>query len=155
MPFLLGRVPVGATPQRNCGRRAGGTPALQRRARGATKAATALPHSTTDCVGANLTIVSMDRSTIVALLRTHLPELKARYGVARLGLFGSGARDELRTDSDVDVLVEFEDRATYDGYFSLRDHLEEILSRRVDLVTEKGLKPRARREVEKDLIRVP
>ena len=96
----------------------------------------------------------MDRSTIVSLLRTHLPELQARYGVTHIGLFGSGARDELRTDSDIDVLVEFEGPATFDRYFSLRDHLEQIFGRKVDLVSEKSLKPRARRHVEKDLVRV-
>jgi predicted nucleotidyltransferase len=97
---------------------------------------------------------TMDRSTLVTLLTAHLPDLQTRYGVTHIALFGSGARDELRTDSDVDVLVEFEGHATYDRYFSLRDHLERIFGRKVDLVTEKGLKPRARRHVEKDIIRV-
>jgi hypothetical protein len=96
----------------------------------------------------------MDRSTVVTLLRTHLPELQARYGVTHIALFGSGARDELRIESDIDVLVEFEGPTTFDGYFSLRDHLEQIFGRKVDLVSEKGLKPRARRHVEKDLVRV-
>jgi uncharacterized protein len=96
----------------------------------------------------------MDRTTIVTLLREHLPDLQARYGVRRIALFGSGARDELRVDSDIDVLVEFEGRATFDRYFSLLDHLERIFDRKVDLVSERGLKPRARRHVEKDLVRV-
>jgi uncharacterized protein len=96
----------------------------------------------------------MDRSTIVTLLRTHLPELQARYGVSHIALFGSGARDELGADSDIDVLVAFEGPATFDGYFSLLEHLEQIFGRKVDLVSEKGLKPRARRHVEKDLVRV-
>ena len=56
--------------------------------------------------------------------------------------------------SDVDLLVEFEGPATYDRYFGLRDHLETLLGRKVDLVTEQGLKPRARRHVERDLVRV-
>ncbi|HEV7239188.1 MAG TPA: nucleotidyltransferase family protein [Thermoanaerobaculia bacterium] len=90
----------------------------------------------------------------MTLLRTHLPELQARYGVTHIALFGSGARDELRIESDIDVLVEFEGPTTFDGYFSLRDHLEQIFGRKVDLVSEKGLKPRARRHVEKDLVRV-
>ena len=77
-----------------------------------------------------------------------------RFGAKHLSLFGSAARDELRDESDIDVLVEFERAATYDGYFELKEFLEQLLGRRVDLVTEKGLKPRARRHVEKDLIRV-
>ena len=51
------------------------------------------------------------------------------------------------------MLVEFERAATYDGYFDLKEFLEQLLGRRVDLVTEK-IPSRARRHVEKDLIRV-
>ena len=54
----------------------------------------------------------------------------------------------------MDVLVEFEGSATFDGYFGLKDYLEQLLGRPEDLVTEKGLKRGARPHVEKDLIRV-
>jgi predicted nucleotidyltransferase len=53
------------------------------------------------------------------------------------------------------VLVSFRGRATFDGYMGLKSYLEELFGRKVDLVTEKGLKPRARSHVERDLIRVP
>jgi predicted nucleotidyltransferase len=96
----------------------------------------------------------MMRSAILALLSERLEEIRSRFGVARLALFGSAARDEMRDGSDVDVHVEFDGPATYDGYFGLKDYLEELFGRRVDLVTERGLKPRARTVVEKDLIRV-
>ena len=96
----------------------------------------------------------MTRSAILALLSEHLDEIRSRFGVARLALFGSAARDEMRDDSDIDVLVAFEGSSTFDGFFGLRDYLEQLLGRRVDLVTERGLKPRARTHVEKDLIRV-
>jgi predicted nucleotidyltransferase len=96
----------------------------------------------------------MNRSTILTLLRERRDEIRARFGVKELSLFGSAARDELRADSDVDVLVEFDGPATFDRYFDLKSLLEELFARRVDLVTEKGLKPRARRHVERDLIRV-
>ena len=71
-----------------------------------------------------------------------------------MGLFGSAARDELRPDSDIDVLVEFDGPASYDRYFDPKDYLAQLLGRTVDLVTSKGLKPRARQHVEQDLIRV-
>jgi hypothetical protein len=54
----------------------------------------------------------------------------------------------------VDVLVEFEVPATFDGYFGSKDYFEALLGRPVDLVTDRGLKPRARRHVERDLVRV-
>lgn len=80
--------------------------------------------------------------------------LRRQFHAKHLALFGSAARDDLRPDSDIDILVEFEGPSTFDGYFSLKDYLEQIFSRRVDLVTEKGLKPRARQQVLKELIRV-
>ncbi len=91
---------------------------------------------------------------ILALLKERQEEVARRFGVKQLSLFGSAARDELRDDSDVDVLVEFDGPSTFDGDFSLKDYLEALLGRTVDLVTERGLKPRARRQVERDLIRV-
>lgn len=96
----------------------------------------------------------MNRAAILKKLNQHSGEILERFGAKHLSLFGSAARDELRDESDIDVLVEFERAATYDGYFNLKEFLEQLLGRRVDLVTEKGLKPRARRHVEKDLIRV-
>ncbi len=95
------------------------------------------------------------RTEILALLAGQRAEMARRFGARELSLFGSAARDELRPDSDVDVLVEFEGPASFDAYFGLKDHLEELLQRPVDLVTTKGLKPRAREAVERDLIRVP
>jgi predicted nucleotidyltransferase len=97
----------------------------------------------------------MKRDDILSRLRERRREISERFGVERVGLFGSAARDELREDSDVDVLVSFRDRATFDGYMGLKIYLEQLFGRKVDLVTEKGLKPRARTHVERDLIRVP
>ena len=96
----------------------------------------------------------MNRAAILRALAEHRAEIRERFGAKHLGLFGSAARDELRDDSDVDVLVEFAGPATFAGYFGLKDYLETLLRRRVDLVTETGLKPRARCHVERDLIRV-
>lgn len=96
----------------------------------------------------------MNRADILSLLATHRGVLMQRYGAKSLSLFGSAARDELGPASDVDVLVEFDGPTTFDGYFNLKDHLEGLFDRPVDLVTAKGLKPRARQHVERDLIRV-
>lgn len=97
----------------------------------------------------------MNRNDILSHLRERRWEIANRFAVERLGLFGSAARDELRDDSDVDVLVAFRGKATLDSYISLKTYLEELLGRKVDLVTETGLKPRAKSHVERDLIRVP
>jgi predicted nucleotidyltransferase len=96
----------------------------------------------------------MDKNTVVDLLHTHRDELIARFGVKRLDLFGSAARDELRNDSDIDILVEFAGPATFDGYMDLKFHLERVLGRAIDLVTRKGLRAELRAGVDKESIRV-
>ena len=90
----------------------------------------------------------------MALLGQQREALQRDFGVARLALFGSAARDELRPESDIDVLVDFDGPATFERYFGLKDRLEQALGRPVDLVTSRGLKPRARAQVERDLVRV-
>ncbi|MBK1732272.1 nucleotidyltransferase family protein [Thiococcus pfennigii] len=95
------------------------------------------------------------RDSILEQLRRLRPELTDRFAVERIALFGSAARDMLRDDSDIDLLVTFRGRATLDGYFGLKGYLEQALGQPVDLVTERGLKPLARASVEQDLIRVP
>lgn len=76
-----------------------------------------------------------------------LPEIKAlmrQHGVERAFLFGSAARGTMKEDSDVDFIISFPASMGYeayaDNYFSLAEKLEELLSRSVDLVTEKTLK---------------
>ena len=96
----------------------------------------------------------MNRATVLALLTEHKPVLAQRFGVLRLALFGSMARDAARPDSDVDVLVAFEGPATAKRYFGLQFYLEDLLQRRVDLVTEKALRERLRPYVERDAIAV-
>jgi uncharacterized protein len=63
-------------------------------------------------------------------------------GVSRLGIFGSFARGESRSDSDVDVLVGFRPQArTFDNLYAVGEALEEAFSRKIDLVTEDSLSP--------------
>jgi predicted nucleotidyltransferase len=96
----------------------------------------------------------MNRETVLALLRAHLPELRERFGVQRLRLFGSFARDAARDDSDVDVLVDFGAPATPDALFGAQFYLEDLFGRDVDLVTERALRQRSRPYVERDAIAV-
>ena len=73
-------------------------------------------------------------------IEAHRDEL-ANAGVRRLGVYGSVARGEARSDSDVDVLVEFVKTPDLFEFAALRDRLVEILERPVDLATPQGLKP--------------
>jgi predicted nucleotidyltransferase len=76
------------------------------------------------------------------------------FGVRSLALFGSVARGEEHSDSDVDLLVTFEGPATFDQYIDLKLFLEELIGRRVDLVTEGGLREALRPAIERELRRV-
>ena len=96
----------------------------------------------------------MKRDEILKTLRVHKDELRQRFGVKSLAVFGSVARGEAGPESDVDILVEFEGRATFDRYMGLKFFLEDLLGRRVDLVTRKALKPRLRPYVEQEAIYV-
>ena len=93
-----------------------------------------------------------DRKDLEKVLREHQASLRA-LGVKRLGVFGSFARGQQRKDSDVDLLVEFEDGAkTFDHFMDLALLLDDLLGRKVELVTREALSPyigpRILREVE-------
>ena len=96
----------------------------------------------------------MKRDQALNLLRVHLPEIQARYGVTDLMLFGSTARDEGRSDSDVDILVDFAEPPSFDRYMDLKFFLEDLLGTRVDLGTWRNLKPRIQRRVAQEAIHV-
>lgn len=96
----------------------------------------------------------MRREKALHILAEHHQELRERFGVKSLRLFGSVARDEATEGSDVDVLVDFNDTPSLFGFLRLRTYLQDLLGAKVDLVTESGLKDRARHFVEKDAINV-
>ena len=78
-------------------------------------------------------------------IRQNLRTIRERYGVARIGIFGSVVRDEATAASDVDILVEFQDgEETFDHFMDLKFYLEDLLERRADLVIIDTLKPRIR-----------
>ena len=75
-----------------------------------------------------------------------------KYGVKRIGLFGSLVRDEQDEGSDIDVLVEFEKgKKTFDNYMELKFFLEEQLQRKVDLVISDALKPQIKPYVMREI----
>lgn len=97
----------------------------------------------------------MNRQETLSTLSAQLPELRRRFGVVHLSLFGSVARDEAREDSDVDILVDFGKAPDFDQYMETMFYLETLLGRKVDLVTEGELRPRAVPYVEKDRVEIP
>lgn len=96
----------------------------------------------------------MKRDAVIQILKQQNAELARQFGVKKLLLFGSVARDEATSVSDVDLLVEFNKPVGYFGLFALQDHLEKLLGCPVDLGTPDSLKPRIRERVLGEMIPV-
>jgi uncharacterized protein len=96
----------------------------------------------------------MDRSRVLELLAQSKSTLMERYGVTRLALFGSTARNAARSDSDIDILVAFDGPATSKRYFGVQFYLEDLFGCTIDLVTEKALRAELRPFIEKDAVHV-
>ncbi len=88
----------------------------------------------------------MRRDQVLTVLREHRQEITA-LGVASLAVFGSVAREEAGTQSDVDILVEFDQPVGLFEFVRLQQHLEMLLGRRVDLVTPDALRPTMRERI--------
>lgn len=89
----------------------------------------------------------MNRQEVLSTLKAQQAALHRRFGVARLTLFGSVARDEAIPGSDVDLLVEFDKPVGLFSFLELQSHLETVLGCAVDLGTRQSLKPRLRARV--------
>jgi uncharacterized protein len=96
----------------------------------------------------------MKQELVLNILKQKNAELAGQFGVKSLFLFGSVARDEAISASDVDLLVEFSRPVGYFGLFALPDYLEKLLGCPVDLGTPESLKPYIRERVIGELIHV-
>lgn len=97
---------------------------------------------------------SMKRSDALKKLKAQRQELKVRYGIGSLYLFGSVARDEADADSDVDLLVEFQKPVGLFEFIELQQTLEDLLGCKVDLGTRRSLKLHLQDQVFQEAIRV-
>lgn len=88
---------------------------------------------------------------ILKLLEEHENEIRNKYHVKRIGIFGSYVRGEETEKSDVDILVEFE-QSTLSNFMGLNFFLEELLDKKVDLVTTNALSPYLSPQVKKEVV---
>ena len=92
---------------------------------------------------------------LLAQLRPLLPDLRERYGVRSLGIFGSYVRGEQQPDSDLDLLVEFDDRAlSLLDFIRVENELSDLLNLKVDLVEKRALKPHIGRRILSEVVSV-
>jgi len=90
---------------------------------------------------------------IQEILRSHKPLLRERFKVREIGIFGSCARGEESEGSDVDILVAFDEPVGWE-FIDLKEFLEGILGRQVDLGTAAALKPQLRETVLREVVYV-
>lgn len=92
------------------------------------------------------------RTEVLEVLCSLKAELRERYHVESIALFGSYAREEQGEGSDIDVLVEFGSGADLFDFIGLSQYLEEKLGTGVDVVPEAALRPEIRSQVTRDLL---
>ncbi|MBI1746686.1 MAG: nucleotidyltransferase family protein [Acidobacteria bacterium] len=91
------------------------------------------------------------KEDVLSIIKENQAKIKT-FGVKKVGLFGSFVRGEQDAKSDVDLLVEFEPgQKTFDNFIELSFLLEEVLKRRVDLVTAESLSPYIRPHIIKEV----
>ncbi len=90
---------------------------------------------------------------VIEILKNNEELIRRRYGVSKIGVFGSFTRGQARQDSDVDVIVYFKEEAeNFDNYIELKYFLEEAFGRDVDLVTVDALRPQLKNEILNDVV---
>lgn len=95
----------------------------------------------------------MTKTTILNFLNKHKEELKEKYGVKKIGLFGSYAKDTANEDSDIDIAIE----AEKNDFFireDLKEYLEKAFEKNVDLGYINSFREYYKRKVEKEIIYV-
>ena len=96
----------------------------------------------------------MKRDDVLKILHDNQKYLAEKYQISYLAVFGSVARDEARIDSDVDLLVKFNEPIGLFKFIELQQHLEKLLGCKVDLGTTRSIKPHLKASVFQEAIRV-
>lgn len=82
-----------------------------------------------------------------------LPDLKIRFGISRIGVFGSQITGNVSPDSDIDILVTFQEgKETFDNYMDLKFFLEDMFGKRIDLVIEDSIKSRLKERIIRETV---
>jgi uncharacterized protein len=96
----------------------------------------------------------MERDNIIQKINSEMPNLREKYQVEKLGVFGSVVRGDNTAESDVDILVEFSAPVGFFHFIRLENYLTQILGKKVDLISLKALKAVIKEDVLKEAIYV-
>lgn len=94
------------------------------------------------------------RDQILAFLKQNKSLLRERYHIIRIGLFGSYARGDQNINSDIDLLVEFEENTQdlYDLKLQIKEFFQDRLGIEIDICREKYIKPRIKKSILKETV---
>lgn len=94
----------------------------------------------------------MGQNTILKLIQSNETTIK-KYGVSRVGLFGSYSTGLETPKSDIDILIEFESgKKNFDNYMGLKFYLEDLFQKKVDLVIKESIRPKLKDKILKDVL---
>jgi len=97
----------------------------------------------------------MNLQEIKQTLKERMPEIKEKYGVKNLSIFGSYVRGEQTPESDIDILVEFEKgKKSFDNYMDLKFYLEDLFGLKVDLVIKEAVRKELQKYIYQEAINV-
>ncbi len=91
---------------------------------------------------------------IKKVLNRHKKVLQTKFNVKEMGIFGSYVRNEQKKQSDLDILVEFEEVPSFFQFIELEDYLKDILGVSVDLVRKKALREELREIILRETVEV-
>ena len=89
---------------------------------------------------------------VIKILKNRKSELKTKYNVKEIGIFGSYVKGEQTKDSDLDILVEFGSPISLFEFIDLEEYFEALTKTKVDLVSKKALKPFIKGYILKEVI---
>jgi len=97
----------------------------------------------------------MTKAFILNFLSQHKDEFYQKYGVTKIGLFGSYVRGDFKEESDIDIAIEMlNEKKSLNTFFSLKRELEDVFKLKVDLGIESSLKPIAKEKILKEIVYV-
>ena len=93
---------------------------------------------------------------IKEILKKHEKELKEKYGIKEIGIFGSYLRGKTKKESDLDILVEFKPDAKISllEFVELENYLSDLLGVKVDLVEKSALKPKIGKRILSEVVNI-
>lgn len=94
----------------------------------------------------------INRRRIEDILKRHKQDLRQKFKIKELGLFGSYLKGEQNTRSDIDILVDFEETPGLLQFVAMERYLSELIGKKVDLVMKTALKPRIGRRILEEVV---